>query len=60
MSQKTCPDNDRLSLVGWGKSEGEKLGTILRVSEALRIFFGSSSSREHVTVVEKEALPWTD
>lgn len=38
MSQKTCPDNNRLSLVGWGKSEGEEPGAILRVSEALRIF----------------------
>ena len=30
--------NDLLSLVGWGKGEGEEPGAILRVLEALRIF----------------------
>jgi hypothetical protein len=59
VSQKTCPDNNRLSLVGWGKSEGEELGTIFRVSQALRIFFGSSASSERMTAVEKEVLLWT-
>jgi cobalamin transport system substrate-binding protein len=30
--------DDLLSLVGWGKGEGEEVGAILRVVEALRIF----------------------
>ena len=38
MSQKTCPDVDRRSLVGWGTGEDEEAGAILRVFSGLGDF----------------------
>jgi hypothetical protein len=38
MSQKTWSGTDLLSLVGWGKGEGEEAGAILRVLLGLEDF----------------------